>query len=149
MDLRPYSPADRDGCLAVFDSNTPQYFKAHERADFEKFLDRPDCSYLVMEHDGAICGCGGYSVADDKAARLVWGMVRRDLQRQGLGRFLLMYRLRELTKTSGVEMVSLDTSQHTAPFFERQGFKIMRIAKNGYADGLDRVEMVKRLSVCP
>ena len=99
MDVRPYLPVDRDLCLAVFDSNTPDFFESHSRRDFEKFLDCPGGPYFVMEHDGAIIGCGGYSVEDEKApARLVWGMVRRDWRRQGLGRFLLLFRLREITK---------------------------------------------------
>ncbi len=142
MDLRPYVPTDRDACLAIFDSNVPDFFKSHERRDFEAFLDDPNCHYLVMEHDSAIAGCGGYFLTENKAlARLVWGMVHRNWQRQGLGRFLLLYRLREITKTGGVEMVRLDTSPHSATFFERQGFKVMRVVK-------DRVEMTKKLTVC-
>src|SRR5580765_3460025 len=122
MDVRAYSPADRAACLAVFDSNTPQFLDPAERRDFETFLDAVDCSYFVMEHDGAVAGCGGYAIAADTSrASLVWGMVRGDLLKLGLGRFLLMYRLREITKGGGVELVSLGTSQHAAPFFEKQG----------------------------
>ena len=150
MDVRPYLPADRDACLAVFDSNTPDFFKSRERRHFEEFLERPNCSYFVMEQDAAVAGCGGYFLTDDKAlARLVWGMVRRDWHRQGLGRFLLLFRLREITKAGGVQMVRLETSQHSAPFFESQGFKVVRVAKEGYAAGLDQVEMTMKLTVCP
>ena len=149
MDVRAYSPADRAACLAVFDSNTPQFFNPGERPDFEKFLDAVDCSYFVMEHDGAIAGCGGYAIAQDTSlASLVWGMVRGDLHKLGLGRFLLMFRLREITKAGGIQLVRLGTSQHTAPFFEKQGFKVTGIRKDGYASGMDRVEMVMKLSVC-
>jgi len=134
MDVRPYLPADSDACLAVFDSNTPDFFRSHERPHFEEFLERPNCSYFVMGQDGAIAGCGGYFLTEDKAlARLVWGMVRRDWHRQGLGRFLLLFRLREITKAGGVQMVRLETSQHSAPFFESQGFKVVRVAKEGRA----------------
>ena len=150
MDVRPYSPADRAACLAVFDSNTPRFFNPSERPDFEKFLDAVDSPYFVMEHEGAIAGSGGYAIADDTSlASLVWGMVRADLHKLGLGRFLLMYRLREITKAGGVQLVRLGTSQHTAPFFEKQGFKVTGIRKDGYASGMDRVEMVMKLSVCP
>jgi len=150
MDVRPYLPADRDACLAVFDSNAPDFFKSHKRRDFEGFLDRGAVPYFVMEHDGAIIGCGGYFVTEQKAvARLVWGMVRRDWRRQGLGRFLLLFRLRQITKAGGVEMVHLDTSPDSASFFQSQGFKLARVAKDGYAPGLDRVEMTMKLTVCP
>ena len=150
MDIRPYLPSDRQACLAVFDSNTPDFFESHERSGLEEFLSSPNCSYFVMEHEGSIAGCGGYSISEEKAlARLVWGMVRRDWHRQGLGRLLLLFRLREITKAGGVQMVRLDTSQHAAPFFERQGFKVTSVAKDGYSAGLDRVELTMKLSVCP
>ena len=148
MDLRPYRPADRDACLAVFDSNTPGFFEAHERAGFAEFLLCPNHRYFVMQHDGAIVGCGGYCVWAEQA-RLEWGMVRREWHRQGLGRFLLLFRLREITKTGGVQMVGVGTSQHAAPFFVRQGFKVVSVEKDGYAAGLDRVELTMKLSVCP
>jgi GNAT superfamily N-acetyltransferase len=150
MDLRPYQPADRDQCLGLLDSNTPRFFDAGERRKFEGFLDQLSCPYFVMEHDGAMVGCGGYAMEQEKtSARLVWGMVRSDSQKLGLGRYLLLFRLREITKVGGIQMVHLDTSQHSAQFYEKQGFKISRIIKDGYGPGLDRVEMMMKLVVCP
>ena len=150
MDVRPYAPADRAAALAAFDSNTPRFFDPTERRDFETFLDAPFCPYFVMEHDGAIVGCGGYAIEEGASqASLIWGMVRNDLHKRGLGRFLVMFRLREITKANGVHHVRLSTSQHTAPFFEKQGFKVAGIEKDGYASGMDRVEMRMKLSVCP
>jgi len=99
MDLRPYSPLDRDLCLAVFDSNASHLLDPGARREFEDFLDRRNCSYFVMEHGGALVGCGGYAIDREKAlARLLWGMVRADSQSLGLGRYLLLFRLREITK---------------------------------------------------
>src|SRR5688572_30168277 len=40
MTLRPYAPTDRDGCLALFAGNVPDYFAELERADFIETLDR-------------------------------------------------------------------------------------------------------------
>ncbi len=150
MDLRPYLPSDRSACLALFDSNVPEFFDPAERAGFESFLDRPDCRYLAMEHDGAIVGCGGYALDTEAGlASLVWGMVRRDSHKLGLGRFLLLFRLREIGKAGGIRMVRLDTSQHAAPFFRKQGFKDTGMVANGYAPGFDRIEMAMKLVVCP
>jgi ribosomal protein S18 acetylase RimI-like enzyme len=149
MDLRPYLPADRDDCLGLFDSNTPRFFDPGERRKFEEFLDQGNRFYFVMEHDGAMVGCGGYAIEPDKTtARLVWGMVRSDSHKLGLGRYLLLFRLREITKVGGIRMVHLDTSQNAAQFYEKQGFKIIRTVKDGYGPGLDRVEMVMKLVVC-
>ena len=151
MDIRPYTVADRAACLAVFDSNTPEFFRPEERPQLEAFLDEPRAAYFVIEHEGSIVGCGGhYRMETGPAqARLVWGMVRRDRQRQGLGRFLLLYRIREITRMGGVQMVGLETSQHAAPFFQRQGFKVASVEKDGYGSGTDRLAMAMRLVVCP
>lgn len=150
MDIRPYTPADRDACLAVFDSNTPDFFKAHDRHDLVNFLESSNCPYFVMEHEGAVVGCGGYFITDDRVrARLVWGMVQRDWHRQGLGRFLLLFRLRGITKVGGVQTVAVDASQHSAAFFESQGFKVARVVRDGDASSSDRVEMTMKLTVCP
>ncbi len=147
MELRPYLVPDRDLCLGLLDSNTPRFFDIGERRKFEEFLDQRNCPYFVMEHEAAIVGCGGYAI--EKTARLVWGMVRSDSQKLGLGRYLLLFRLREITKVGGIQIVLLDTSQHSAQFYEKQGFKISRIAKDGYGPGLNRVEMMMKLVVCP
>src|SRR5690348_5544432 len=102
MELRPYIESDRDACVAIFDSNAPEFFDPGSRGRFEGFLDQPRGNYFVMVHDSAVAGCGGYvAVPGENVASLVWGMVRRDLQRLGLGRFLLMYRLLEIGKLNG------------------------------------------------
>lgn len=129
MDIRPYIASDRNACLSIFDSN----FEAGQRPEFERFLDRREGPYFVMEHEGAIVGCGGYL-----GANLVRGMIRRDFQRLGLGRFLLMYRLRKL---EGIQMVRLETPRSAVPFFEKQGFRVV-------SDCSDGVEMVKKMNVC-
>jgi len=142
MDLRPYLPSDRDACLAIFDSNAPQFPALGDRSEFERFLDQSGNRYFVMEHEGATIGCGGYQVAPEPGvASLVWGLVSRDQQRQGLGRFLLMYRLREIGKLNGIERVLADVPAATERFFASQGFKMA--GSRG-----DRVEMVKKLTVC-
>ncbi len=133
MDIRAYVPADREGCLAVFDSNA-----LGDRESFTAFLDVEPM--YVAEHDGIIVGCGGF-VIQGEAAELRWGMVGRQWQRQGVGRFLLFYRLREITKNAAVQTVFLDTPQAAAPFFLSQGFR--EAANLG-----ERIRMVKRLVVC-
>ncbi|HEY7334492.1 MAG TPA: GNAT family N-acetyltransferase [Bryobacteraceae bacterium] len=149
MDVRPYAPSDRAACLDIFDSNTPQFFHPVERPDFEAFLNLPDCAYFVMEHEGGVVGCGGYAIAENGAvASLVWGMIRTDLHGHGLGRFLLLFRLREIGRAGGVQMVRLGTSQRTAAFFGKQGFKTISVDKDGYAPGIDRIEMAMKLAVC-
>lgn len=38
LTFRPYTQADRDSCIGLFDANCPEYFAANERADYEAFL---------------------------------------------------------------------------------------------------------------
>jgi hypothetical protein len=52
------------------------------------------------------------------------------------------------------EAVKADVEQpvstmHSAPLFESQGFKVVRVTKDGKAEGLDRVELTMTLTVCP
>ncbi len=102
-----------------------------------------------MEHEGAIVGCGGYLVrAEHHLARLVWGMIRADLHGHGLGRFLLLFRLREIGKLEHIQLVGLETSTNVALFFEKQGFRVVAVVQDGSAPRMDRVEMVKKLTVC-
>src|SRR5688572_6838875 len=99
MVIRPYEPTDREACLRVLDSNVPEYFLASDRDEVAAFLDdleRLGVRYFVVEDGGAIVACGGVAVDEQtKDARLCWGMVERARHRQGIGRRLLVERLRE------------------------------------------------------
>lgn len=120
MEIRPYQPSqDLAGCLAVFDSNGGD---AAARQAFADFL-ASGAKVFVMEHDGAIIGCGGFTVQQDQVARLHYGMIRKDLQRQGLGRFLLLYRLKEIGKHPDVVFVEAAVPPHLSRLYERNGLK--------------------------
>lgn len=101
MELRLYSSADHAACVALCG---PFLLPAH---------------FVVMEDEGTVIGCGGYT-ADGE---LVLGTIRPDLRRQGLGRFLLLARLRELAKLPGVSHARLRAPAEFAGFYGKQGFK--------------------------
>ena len=150
MEVRPYTANDLAACLRLFDSNRPQYFTADERGQFEAFLEPGLGSYYVLENEGDLLGCGGFTAGQEAGlVSLTWGIVRHDLHGSGLGKFLLFYRLREIGKLAGITMVRLETAPQTAGFFEKAGgFRVMKHEPDGYGPGLDRVTMVKRLAVC-
>jgi N-acetylglutamate synthase-like GNAT family acetyltransferase len=142
MELRPYSPADRDACLAVFASTWASFPAPGAQREFESFLSNPAGPYYVMEHDGTVVGCGGFALpSEPSVAALVWLMVRGDMQRKGLGRYLLMYCLREIGNLGGIVTVHAEAPRASARFFESQGFRIAGAAG-------DRLELVKKLAVC-
>jgi N-acetylglutamate synthase-like GNAT family acetyltransferase len=136
MEIRPYGAQDRDGCLAIFDSIWP----SGDRTQLAAFLDSSPSQFFIAEHDSAIVGCGGFAVEGEQG-RLLWGMVHRRWQRQGLGRFLLFYRMREITRNGTVATVNARVPAAAAPFYAAQGFREVHTA------GAE-VEMTKRLAVC-
>ncbi len=142
MEIRPFLPDDTAGCLAIFDSNLA-FLTLSDRTGLEAFLRQPAHSFVVMEHERELVGCGGFTAAADATeSHLLWGMIRGDCQRQGLGRFLLMFRLREIGKLGKVELVIADIPPLAIHFFEREGFRNAGARENG------RIRLVKRLSVC-
>ncbi|HUQ90259.1 MAG TPA: GNAT family N-acetyltransferase [Bryobacteraceae bacterium] len=141
MDLRTYQPADKDGCLAAFDSNVPAFFQTPDRAAIEAFLDEPPGTFLVLDHDGVVAGCGGYTFEHPDLASIRWLMVRRDLHGNGLGRFLLFSAMRKLTAEGDPAMLRVTSTPAAAGFFEKQGFRSSAATTH--------LEMVKKLKVCP
>lgn len=140
--LRAYAESDAPACLAIFDSNTPDFFAPGEREELASFLTAPRAMMLVAEDArGEIIGVGGYYLRDDRAeGALAWGMVRRAWHRRGVGRALLEARLDALWRL-GAPVVSVRTSQHSRGFFERAGFAPSRIVADGFAPGIDLVEL--------
>lgn len=140
--LRPWTPSDRDACLAIFDTNVPRYFAAHERADFAAYLTRMPGRYLVVLESDAIVGCGGWARArDPRIANLCWGMIRSDVHGRGFGRRLLRARLADIRVDGSIDAVELSTSQHTPDFFAKEGFVEIARRANGFAPGIDAVDM--------
>jgi GNAT superfamily N-acetyltransferase len=66
---------------------------------------------------------------------------------QGLGKSLLEFRLDRLRANLHISRVCIDSSQLTAPFYEKYGFTTQRIIPDGYAKGLHRHEMELRFTV--
>ena len=146
--LRPYAPADEAACLALFDSNTPDFFAPAERADFADYLRRADEAILcVVLPAGELVAVGGTYVRDGVGG-LAWGMVGRAWHGQGIGRQLLAARLAALA-AAGVATVSVRTSQHSRGFFERAGFVPGRVVPDGFAPGLDLIELHRVLGPAP
>ena len=145
---RPYAPSDLAACLAIFDSNVPTYFAQGERAEFQDFLrglDPLSSPYLVLLRDGRIVACGGVLADDAHQASFAWGMVDRELHRQGLGRQLALARLAQARRMPSITRLRLSTSQRTAGFYEAMGFSTTGVTPDGFAAGLDRYDIVMRL----
>ena len=145
--IRPFAPPDTPACLALFDSNTPEYFAPAERGEFAAYLASPGGGLLVAEVPGAgVVGVGGYylrraaTAAGGSEGGLAWGMVARPWHGRGVGRALLRARLAALW-TLDARAASVRTSQHSRGFFERAGFVVIRALSDGFAPGIDLIEL--------
>ncbi len=149
MDLviRSYAESDAPACLVVFDGNTPEYLAPGEKGEFAAYLAEPMGGLLVAEAAGVgVIGVGGYYLRGRAApggaleGGLAWGMVARTWHRRGVGSVLLRARLNALW-TLGAGAASVRTSQRSRGFFERSGFAPVREEPNGFAPGIDLVEL--------
>ncbi|MEU1426502.1 GNAT family N-acetyltransferase [Nocardia sp. NPDC005746] len=141
IEIRKYQPTDKQACLKIMASNTPEFFARHEVSEFEEYLDNLSDPYFVVEDQGAIVACGGWRLRPDGTAALCWGMVRRADHHGGIGTLLTRERLRLIREQGRASRVVLVTSQHSQPFFERFGFVAIASVRDGFAPGLDSVEM--------
>lgn len=131
--------------MEVFDSNIPDFFDVSERDMLSTFLDGPHGSYYVVEQDGIVIGSGGFAKELQGQARFTWGMVHRDHHGDGLGRLLAEHRLQEIEQSGEFTEAELFTTPKVASFFEKFGFEQRQIKRDGFAPGMDQVQMIKRL----
>ncbi|MCA9044244.1 MAG: GNAT family N-acetyltransferase [Planctomycetaceae bacterium] len=138
---------DREPCVSVFRSNTPQYFREHELTDFEAFLVSGQSRFFVVERFDEVVGCGGYRVrCGSGQADLCWGMIGCSYQGNRIGEYLLFARLHEIVQKENVCGVRVATSQHTDRFYHRYRFLVRSRQRDGIDDGLDCVCMHLNLS---
>jgi uncharacterized protein YdeI (YjbR/CyaY-like superfamily) len=132
MQVRPYKKEDRQACIDIFKSNTPLYFADIELPYFEHWLNGQDESqlaydqteaehYYIIEYEDIIIACGGFYLPKaERRANMAWGMVLNNLHKKGIGRQFLEFRISQIQKLYPGYIISLDTSQHSYQFFEKQ-----------------------------
>ena len=142
MQFEPYKKEYFKACIGLFNGNVGHFFAEWERDYFVNFLESyaSEHPYFVVIINGELVACGGYE-KEDESVTLSWGMVKRDLHGQGIGRKLFNYRLSRITKEYHGLSMQIDTSQHTKKFYEKCGFVAYKIEKDGYDLGLDKVYM--------
>jgi GNAT superfamily N-acetyltransferase len=141
--VREYAPADREPVLAVFQSNVPEHFAASEDAFLRETMASPDGPLFVVVEAEKVVGFGGYEVSNlYNQGVLVWGMIRADRHKRGLGRLLLAHRLEHMAAAGNrPRWVVVDTTPHIAGFYERCGFEVVARWPGGYRAGFDRVDL--------
>ena len=142
MRIEPYKSKYYDNCIEIIQSNTPKYIFPNEHLDYKNYLLKKDKTYFVVFNDYDLVACGGYGINKSQTkAGLSWGLVHSAHHNLGYGSYLLKYRLNEIRNNYLDIQIHLDTSQHTYRFFEKFGFSVNQISKNGYGEGLDKYDM--------
>lgn len=143
MKIRNYQPKDKAHCIAIFKSNQPKYFADHELPLFDRWLDNVYAEeYFVVEQNSKIIACGGIFL-DDRYNRsgLSWGMVHFDYHGEGVGRKFTQFRIDKMMERFPDVGGMVETSQHTFKFYEKMGFKVVKITPDGFGAGLDKYYM--------
>jgi len=143
--IEKYHSTYFEDCISVFKTNIPIFFHYSEQQLFSNYLLEKNIKYYVLfNENNQIIGSGGYAYNDNlKTVDLTWGMIDKKYHQNGFGHQLTEYRLQKITTEYPKSDILLNTSQHTFKFYERFGFKVQTITKNGYARGLDKYDMVK------
>lgn len=145
--IREYTNSDREECVKAFKSNVPLYFSNQEVFDFANFLERIESGvdkipYYVICYNQELVGCGGYAIDKNKEIfTLAWGLIHRDFHKKGFGEKLLLHRLEKIKQLYKEFTVIIDTTQHSAPFFEKYGFVTIKETEDYYAPGMHRIDM--------
>ncbi|MBK6266348.1 GNAT family N-acetyltransferase [Marivirga sp. S37H4] len=142
MKIRPYIASDQSAVLQLFDLNTPQYFDAAEKAGLIDYLENHIEDYYVVEDEGEIIGAGGINYEPQaKTAVISWDIIHTNKHGKGIGRKLTQHRIEHINAKEDFELIVVRTSQHTYLFYEKMGFKLLKIKKDYWADGFDLYEM--------
>lgn len=140
VSFRPYSSADRETCLAIFDANCPAFFAPNERVGYMSFLETVPDRYEVCEVAGRIVAAFGLVDDNNNGVNLNWIMLDPGSQRIGIGS-AIMRRVISQGKASQSSVIKIAASHKSEPFFARFGAVASRHAEDGWGPGMHRVDM--------
>ncbi|KAB1066497.1 GNAT family N-acetyltransferase [Tamlana haliotis] len=136
--IRKYSKEDKQKVIKLLRQNTPKYFVPSEEIDFENEVE----DYFVYEQHSEIIGAGGINYfPNDKIARISWDIIHPNHQGKGIGKALMQYRMNHLIEKPNIEFIVVRTTQLAFQFYEKTGFKLIRIEKDFWAKDFDLYEM--------
>ena len=142
--FRPYSLGDQEICLALFDSNCPEYFAPSERNDYEKFLNSNPPGYEICIANGEIVGAFGLIEENVNQSRLDWILLNKNSQGSGIGS-MIMSRVLAQARDTNVAIILITTSHKVYNFFEKFGAIKVSEIENGLGPELHRVDMALHL----
>ena len=140
--IRRYKTEDKNELIELIRLNTPQYFDPSEETDLSNYLDNELETYFVIEADHQIVGCGGINYEANATIGIIsWDIIHPNYQGKGIGKKLLLHRIKVLKDNHQIKYIRVRTSQHTDKFYDKCGFKLEFITKDYWAKGFDLYQM--------
>ena len=140
--IREYLTTDKEVVMNLIKLNTPNFFAKEEVNDLSNYLDKGIELYYVLLVDGKVVGCGGINFAEKRTiGKISWDIVHPAYQGKSLGTKLLNHRIEKLRNISSIKKIIVRTSQLVYKFYEKQGFVLLEVKKDYWADGLDMYKM--------
>ncbi len=142
MEIRHYTPKDKEAVIQLLNSNTPEFFDDSEKEDLVKYLESEVEDYFVVEENLQIIGAGGINYfLKENTACISWDIISPDSQGKGIGSKLTRHRIKHLNKNNEIDLIVVRTSQLVHKFYERMGFKLVKVEADFWADGYDLYQM--------
>ncbi|MFN8278684.1 MAG: GNAT family N-acetyltransferase [Saprospiraceae bacterium] len=141
--IREYATQDKKEVLHLFRLNIPMYFGAEEEIEFIKYLETGRELYYVLLFEQIIVGCGGIHFADEgTTGKICWDIIHPEYQGKSLGTQLLKFRMKKLHDMPTIRKINVRTSQVVYKFYENNGFELIEIVKDYWANGFDMYLMI-------
>ena len=145
ISIREYEPKDKNEVINLIRLNTPEYFAVEEEDYLIKYLETEIELYYVLLNDQKIVGCGGINFMDNNTiGKISWDIFHPDFQGKSLGTKLLKHRIEKLNSINGIQKIIVRTSQVAYKFYLKQGFELLEVKKNYWAEGFDMYNMIYR-----
>lgn len=141
--FRPYTHADREACLELFDENCPEFFAPNERDDYANFLDAEPEGYEACIVGDRIAGAFGLIAGNARRMHLNWILLDPKFQGLGIGS-AIMGRITTLAMAAGTHVVDIAASHKSASFFAKFGAAATATTRDGWGPGMHRVDMELR-----
>ncbi|MFM9056317.1 MAG: GNAT family N-acetyltransferase [Bacteroidota bacterium] len=140
--IRVYEPKDKEEVIDLIRLNTPDYFAVQEEQDFSNYLETERELFYVLLLDRKIAGCGGINFSDKRTTGILsWDIIHPAHQGKSLGTTLMKHRMDQLRSLGGIQKITVRTSQVAYRFYEKQGFELLEIVKDYWAEGFDLYNM--------
>ena len=140
LKFQKYTPSKFEGCLELFELNSPAYFAEEERKDYRKFLEHERDIYLLGYQNNSLVCCFGITEHNIDLCSLDWIMVHPSRHKSGFGNEMMSYFI-NYAKEKNKKTALISTSQHANNFFEKYGAREIAFIENGWGRGMHKINM--------